>query len=98
MRVISRKALRDASRRHRDTEEPLDAWFRIAKAANWANLQDVRSVYSHAGQVGDCTVFNVKGNGYRLIVRFRFQHRRVYILRVLTHAEYDKGAWKNECD
>ncbi len=98
VRVISRKALRQASLLYPDVEEWLAGWFQIAKTANWASIQDVRFVYAHADQVGDCTVFNVKGNRYRLIVRFRFKYQRVYVLNFLTHAEYSKGRWRNECD
>jgi mRNA interferase HigB len=42
------------------------------------------------------TVFNIGGNRYRLIARVEYEQQRVYIRHVLTHAEYDKGAWKND--
>jgi mRNA interferase HigB len=40
-------------------------------------------------------VFNIRGNRYRLIAWIKSQ--KLFIRHVLTHAEYDKGAWKNEC-
>jgi mRNA interferase HigB len=40
------------------------------------------------------TVFNIKGNSYRLITEINYRYGRLYIRYVLTHAEYDKGAWK----
>jgi mRNA interferase HigB len=88
MRVISRKAFRQAAKRHPDAEDALDAWYRITKPAKWTSIQDVRGIYPHADAVGDCAVFNLKGNRYRLVVRFRFHIKRVYIVHVLTHAEY----------
>ena len=42
------------------------------------------------------TVFNIKGNRYRLIVDIIYEHQRIYIKYVLTHAEYDKDKWKND--
>jgi len=39
------------------------------------------------------TVFDVGGNKYRLIACVRFEKQIVYIKAVLTHREYDKGAW-----
>jgi len=36
------------------------------------------------------------GNKYRLIVSLNYQKQIVYIKYILTHAEYDKGNWKND--
>ena len=94
MHVISRKKLKEAATRHGDLEAPLDAWFRIAKRASWKNLVDVRKTFSNADDVGKWTVFNIKGNQYRLIVEMNYRFGRIYIRHVLTHAEYDRGSWK----
>jgi mRNA interferase HigB len=40
------------------------------------------------------TVFNIT-NDFRLITAIHYNRREVFTLRFLTHAEYDKGAWKN---
>jgi len=40
------------------------------------------------------TVFNVKGNEYRLLTQVNYRDRVVLVLELLTHAEYDKDAWK----
>ena len=42
MHVISRKALREAARTHKDLEAPLDAWYRVAKKSAWGSLNDIR--------------------------------------------------------
>jgi mRNA interferase HigB len=94
MHVISRKRLKEAAERHADLEAPLDAWFRIAKKATWTSLVDVRGTFSSADSVGKWTVFNIKGNQYRLIAEINYLFGRIYIRRVLTHAEYDRGGWK----
>jgi mRNA interferase HigB len=93
--VISRKALKDAAARYRDLDAPLDTWYRIAKRAQWKSLTDVRRTYSHADSVGKYTVFNIKGNEYRLIVTINYRTSRICIRHVLTHAEYDKDRWKS---
>ncbi len=95
MHIISRKALKDAAARHADLEAALDTWYRIAKKAQWKNLTDVRQTYSHADIVGEYTVFNIKGNTYRLIVKIEYQAGMIFIRDVLTHAEYDKDRWKS---
>ncbi len=46
-------------------------------------------------------VFDIRGNHYRLIAAIHYLVRspakgRVYVLRLLAHAEYDLGRWKKE--
>lgn len=94
MHVISRKKLKEACLRHGDLEKSLEAWFRIAKKAAWKHLAYVRKVFSSADAAGKWTVFNIKGNQYRLIAEINYRFGRIYIRRVLTHAEYDRGDWK----
>jgi mRNA interferase HigB len=95
MHVISRKKLKEAVARRGDLEVPLDVWFRIAKKADWKSLADVRKTFSTADAVGKWTVFNIKGNRYRLITEINYAFARIYIRHVLTHSEYDRGSWKS---
>lgn len=59
--------------------------------ANWAEL---KAALNAVDKVGDLTVFDIGGNKYRLIAYIRFEKQIVYIKNVLTHQDYDKGAWK----
>jgi mRNA interferase HigB len=93
MHVISRKKLKEAAGKHAELTGPLDAWFRIAKKASWRSLADVRRTFSSADAVGKWTIFNVKGNQYRLVAEINYMFGRVYIRHVLTRAEYDQGGW-----
>jgi len=97
MHVISLKKLREFWRTHPDAETPLRGWHRVAEHAAWRRFSDVRATYAKADQVGRCTVFNIGGGKYRLIAVIHFNRGRVYVRSVLTHAEYDRGAWKGEC-
>ena len=72
MHIISRKKLRQAAQLHGDLEAPLEAWFRIAKKAQWRNLADIRKTFSSADAVDRWTVFNIKGNQYRLITEINY--------------------------
>lgn len=94
MHVISRRKLKEAATRRGELEGSLDAWFRIAKKALWKNLADVGKTFSSADAVGKWTVFNIKGNQYRLITEINYKSGRVYVRHVLTHAEYDREGWK----
>ncbi len=97
LRIISKKALREFWQKHPDAKEALLAWYRLTEKAEWHSLADTRQTFPHADLVGVCTVFNIKGNSYRLITAIKYEWQRVYILHVLTHAEYDKERWKNDC-
>lgn len=94
MHIISRKKLLEAAETHGDLGEPLDIWYRIAKKERWLNLMDVRRNFPTADAVGRFTVFNIKGNSYRLITEINYWTGRIFLRHVLTHAEYSKGEWK----
>ncbi len=94
MHVISRKALRQFWEEHPDSENALARWFKIMQRNEFANLNALRATFPTADQVGDLIVFNIGGNKYRLIASIHFNRGKVYIRRVLTHSEYDKGDWK----
>jgi mRNA interferase HigB len=99
VRVISLKRLREFWQRYTDAEASLRAWYKTVLSAEWNSLQDARAAYPHADGVetdsGETlTVFNICGNKYRLIARIRYDYQLVNVRVVLTHAEYDKGKWK----
>lgn len=94
MHVISRKKLLEAAEKHAELGVPLDVWYRIAKKAEWKNLMDVRRELPAADAVEQFTVFNIKGNAYRLVTEINYRTGRIFLRHVLTHAEYSKGAWK----
>ncbi len=96
MHIISRKKLLQFCQEHADAFTPLDNWFRVAKRAEWRNLDEIRAVYPSADAVGNFTVFNIKGNDYRLIVSIDYESQVIFIKYVLTHSEYDKEKWKND--
>jgi mRNA interferase HigB len=58
---------------------------------NWGEL---KAAFNSVDRVGELLVFDIGGNKYRLIAYIRFTKQIVYIKAVLTHREYDKGAWK----
>lgn len=94
MHIISKRALVEAEHRHRELEGALDAWFRIAKRASWTSLNDVRKTFRDTDEVDGKTVFNIKGDKFRLITGINYRSQTIFIKEVLTHAEYDKEGWK----
>jgi mRNA interferase HigB len=94
MRVIKRGTLEKFWGEHPDAKASLESWYGVVRTADWKTPAGLKQVYPNADLVGRRTVFNIAGNKYRLIARVNYQSQRVFVLFILTHAEYDKGAWK----
>jgi mRNA interferase HigB len=96
-RIISWRAIREFIEAHPEDPGAADAfarWYDLVRHNRFAKFSEVRRTFPSADLVGDLVVFNVRGNRYRLIARFIYEKGRVYIRRVLTHVEYDRGDWK----
>ena len=101
MHIIAAKTLREYAAEHDDASNWLFTFLDRVEAAEWANIADVRRIYPHADAVrvrsgNDVIVFNACGNRYRLVTAIHFNRGKVYILRFMTHAEYDKEFWKDQ--
>lgn len=90
MNVVSRKKLIEFYQIYTDSREALETWYKICKKSDWSNFNEVKEVYSSADWVGDDrVVFNIKGNKYRLVVRFSFRYKALQIKWIGTHAQYN---------
>ena len=100
MRVISKARLKQfwESPGHEDAEGPLRAWYTHVnnRSVAWQAWGDVKASFASASIVGDCVVFNIGGNKYRLITRIRYATQKVFVLKVMTHRE-DEGKRKDGC-
>jgi mRNA interferase HigB len=95
MHIITKRELKAFYIQHPDAKNHLLRWFRILSKTDFANISELRSSFSNSvDSVGNKTVFNIGGNKYRLIASIHFNRKKVYIRRILTHVEYDKGDWK----
>ena len=109
MRVIAKPRLQqfwesrkdDAARAERDRS----AWYKAARHAEWANFGMLKQTFGSADRVGNCVVFDVGNNRYRLIGRVKYARDDgvgaskgiLYVLKVMEHKEYDKKRWPGEC-
>lgn len=77
--------------KHSVTEQPLKSWFREVSSAHWSSFNELKESYPSASILNDNrVVFNIKGNAYRLIVKFNLEFQLCWIRFIGTHAEYDK--------
>jgi mRNA interferase HigB len=93
MRVIKRGALVDFWEVHPDAKASLEAWYAVVRREIWATPVEMKRVYPSADLVGRRTIFNIAGNKYRLVARVNYRTQRIFVLHILTHADYDKGTW-----
>lgn len=93
--VITRRRLREFAARHREAAGQLESWYAIVSKTDFASFADIRRSFVTADKVGKFTVFDIGGNKYRLIAAIHYDRGKVYIRHVLTHAEYDRGKWKD---
>lgn len=97
MRIITERRLREASSKYPNLESAINRWILVVRKANWTNLAETKATYPHADQIKTrkgrlLTVFNLGER--RLITAIHYNRKMVFIRSVLTHAEYDKGRWK----
>jgi mRNA interferase HigB len=101
MRVISKARLVQfwTSRKHDSevAERDLSAWYKLARSAEWGNFGALKQTFGSSDQVGNCVVFDVGNNRYRLIGRVNYGAGKLYVLKVMDHAEYDKQRWIDAC-
>ena|SRR2546423_14528636 len=101
MRVGSPQRLEEAKRRHADAVRALNSWEHVTRGSTWRNLIEVRHTFPSADAVAVksgnvVTIFNIRGNNYRLITGIDYPCGLVNVLLFLTHAEYDKESWKKK--
>jgi mRNA interferase HigB len=93
MRIISIKTIKDfwESKRYKDSEQSLRAWYHEVKKEKWKTSHDIKKKYKSASILSnERVVFNIKGNQYRLIVAVNYILQIVFIRFIGTHEEYNK--------
>jgi mRNA interferase HigB len=103
VRIITWRALREFGEKWPTSAAPLREWYALTLAATWRNFADVKATFGQtdrarvrSGQT--VCVFDIGGNKFRLVAFVSYVKGKVYVLRLMTHKEYDKGGqrWKDE--
>jgi mRNA interferase HigB len=101
MRVIKRLPLIEFGNRWPAAEKPLAEWYGAAKKSRWNHFPNVKATFGHTDQATVASgqtvcIFDIGGNKFRLITFVSYSKAKVYVLRVMTHKEYDANRWKKE--
>lgn len=93
MKLRGKKLLNDFAAKHADAAPALQLWAARIEEVIWKKNTDIRNFSGSASFLGDRrVVFNIKGNNYRLVADVSYELGSVLIVKIGTHAEYDK--WK----
>jgi len=85
------KSFLNRSATYADAREPVMAWYRQVKAADWSTPADIKRDIRSASILKDGrAVFNIAGNKYRIVVWINYDYRVVYIRFIGTHGQYDR--------
>lgn len=89
--ILNVRAIKQFIVEHADAEAPLHEWIIKVRAAQWQNNTDVQKTFNSVDHIGNQKfIFNIGGNKFRLAAMVWIQQERVYVLKIMTHAEYDR--------
>ena len=102
MWIITRSTLAKFWKKWPQAERPLRDWFRITKLSSWRSFQEVKATFGQTDQAvtertgKPVAIFDIGGNKFRLIAAIHYNTQKLFVLRVLTHKEYDTDLWKRQ--
>jgi len=100
-RIITRRRLREYAAMYPNARASLDHWEHTVRNARWTSPVDLRQTFNDVDPAtvtsgNHVFVFNIQRNEHRLIAAIHFDQGRIYVLRILTHKDYDTQRWKHE--
>lgn len=100
-RIVSPARVRDYVRRFPTAQASLMHWLQIVRGAEWQNPAQLKASFDKVDPVTvdsgrTVYVFNIERNRHRLIAAIHFNTQTVYILRIMTHKQYDRDRWKEK--
>ncbi|MFM5981795.1 MAG: type II toxin-antitoxin system HigB family toxin [Sphaerospermopsis kisseleviana] len=81
--MISKRILREFWEKHSQSELGLLLWYQRISDSQLLTFNDIREIFPSADLVGNFTVFNIKGNHYRLITYIDYKSQILFIRIVL---------------
>jgi mRNA interferase HigB len=100
MRIIAKKTLREfwEQPQYRDAEQPLQAWYKVVEAADWATPTDIWADYGQASILAQHRICcNIAGNKYRLVVHINYPYS-LYISGASGHMPHTTGLMRILCN
>lgn len=94
VRLIKMQTIVDYVESNIQAKNGFDIWISKVRFADWSKLNDLKSSFSSADQIGGTNriIFNIGGNKYRMICSYKIGRKNfhLYINWIGTHSEYTK--------
>lgn len=95
MRIISNRSISECWKSYPDAKNSLAIWEERIKNCECKKHQELLLIFPDADYIPNdnfkhLTVFNIKGNHYRLVVDIFFNSGQIYVKWFGTHADYDR--------
>ena len=91
--MLGTDVLDKACRVHRDLAPSIATWLAIAREAQWKSLHQLHQTWRNTDCVKGTTIFNIKGNRYRMLANVNYESQTIIVSELITHAEYSKRRW-----
>ena len=86
-----KKTLLAFCRTHASVRQNLLSWHDETEKAEWSKPNEVIKQFPFADIIDSKrVVFNIKGNHFRLVADIEYHYKKVFIVWIGTHADYDK--------
>lgn len=95
MRIITKRALIESWTKYPESRPSLAIWEERLIVASFTNHSELKRIFKDADYIPNAnfkhlTVFNIKGNDYRLVVDIFFNTGHIFIKWFGKHASYDR--------
>ena len=91
VRLLGQLLIEKFCEQHPDARGHLGAWSAEIRDASWTSPHDLKGDFPRASLLkGKRVVFDIRGNRFRLDCRLDFERHTVLVVRLGTHAEYDR--------
>ena len=91
MRIFNKSAIEQYAKAFAPARDSLRSWYAEAVEAAWMTPEQVKAQFPKAFIIANNrVVFDIAGNGYRLIVSMNYKFQSGYIKFFGKHAEYDR--------
>jgi mRNA interferase HigB len=96
MQIFGKGKIEQFISKHAITKNALKNWINIVESLEWKNHAEIKLTFPSADYIGNAKyVFNIKGNGYRIVAVVVFVAGTLTIRFIGTHEEYSKIDCKN---
>lgn len=101
IRLVKKTTIEQFIANNVQSEGPLHYWLDVLNEADWNTTNDIIASFSSSdflGKGSERVIFNIGGNNYRMICKYKFGIKNVhlYVKWIGTHAEYDKLCQKKQ--